>query len=157
MVAAYGVIANDGTYIQPHLIKSTTDQNGHVTPAAAPETHQVLSPDVDKELRSMMESVVDAKGATGVRAAVPGYRVAGKTGTGKMLTDGKYTSYNAGSFIGMAPAENPRFVIGVFADVPNGSGGVVAAPAFSEMMSYALQKYRVLPSSTPAPSFKLFG
>jgi cell division protein FtsI (penicillin-binding protein 3) len=157
MVAAYGAIANDGTYIQPHLIKSTISPGGHVTPAAVPDTHRVLSPSVDIELRSMMESVVDAKGATGTRAAVPGFRVAGKTGTGKMLTDGKYTSYNAGSFIGMAPAENPRFVIGVFADVPNGTGGLVAAPAFSKMMSFALQEYKVPPSSTPAPKYKLFG
>ena len=62
--------------------------------------------------------------------------MAGKTGTGKRLVDGQYTKHNAGSFIGMAPAENPRFVIAVFADVPDGTGGDVAAPAFSKMMSF---------------------
>jgi cell division protein FtsI (penicillin-binding protein 3) len=157
MAAGYATIANDGTYVQPHLIKSTIDAKGNVTAAPAPETHPVLSPAVAQELRTMMEAVVDVKGATGTQAAIDGYRVAGKTGTGKMLTDGKYTSYNAGSFIGMAPAENPRFVIGVFADVPNGTGGLVAAPAFSKMMSFALQEYKVPPSSTPAPKYKLFG
>jgi cell division protein FtsI (penicillin-binding protein 3) len=104
----------------------------------------------------MMEAVVDIKGATGTQAAVSGFRVAGKTGTGKMLTDGRYTTHNAGSFIGMAPADNPRFVIGVFADVPDGTGGDVAAPAFSKMMSFALLHYRVPPSATKPPSFKIY-
>ena len=105
----------------------------------------------------MMEAVVDVKGATGTQAAVSGFRVAGKTGTGKMLTDGHYTKHNAGSFIGMAPADNPRYVIGVFADVPDGTGGDVAAPAFSKMMSSTLHHYYVPPSSTKEPNFKLFG
>ena len=103
----------------------------------------------------MMESVVDAEGGTGSKAKVDGYRISGKTGTGKMLVEGQYTTHNAGSFIGMAPAENPQFVIGVFADVPNGSGGGVAAPAFSQMMSSALRHYVVPPSGPPAPTFKL--
>jgi cell division protein FtsI (penicillin-binding protein 3) len=81
--------------------------------------------------------------------------VSGKTGTGKMLVEGQYTKHNAGSFIGMAPADNPRFVIGVFADVPDGSGGDVAAPAFSEMMASALRHFRVPPSGTKPPTFKL--
>jgi cell division protein FtsI (penicillin-binding protein 3) len=155
MAAGYGAIANDGMYIQPHLIKSTIDPKGHVTAAPAPESHRVLSPNIAQELRTMMEAVVDVKQATGTQAAVPGFRVAGKTGTGKRLIDGQYTRYNAGSFIGMAPAENPRFVIAVFADVPNGTGGDVAAPAFSKMMSFALLHYRVPPSGTKPPKFKI--
>ncbi|WP_082772753.1 penicillin-binding protein 2 [Actinoplanes sp. TFC3] len=154
MAAGYAAIANDGVYIQPHLIKATiSGRTGKSTPPAAPETHRVLSPQVATELRTMMEAVVDAKGATGTKAKVEGYRVSGKTGTGKMLVDGQYTSHNAGSFIGMAPAENPRFVVGVFADVPNGTGGDVAAPAFSKMMASALRQYYVPPSGTPAPKF----
>jgi cell division protein FtsI (penicillin-binding protein 3) len=156
MAAAYAAIANDGTYVQPHLISSTIAPDGTVTPAPRPETHQVLSPAVATQLRTMMEAVVDVKGATGTQAAVNGYRVAGKTGTGKRLVDGRYTRYNAGSFVGMAPADNPRFVIGVFADVPNGTGGSVAAPAFSNMMSFALAHYRVPPSGTKAPKFKIY-
>jgi cell division protein FtsI (penicillin-binding protein 3) len=155
MAAGYGAIANDGMYIQPHLIRSTIDSKGHVTPAAAPEKHRVLSPNIASELRTMMEAVVDVKEATGTQAAVPGYRVAGKTGTGKRLIDGQYTAYNAGSFIGMAPAENPRFVVAVFADVPNGTGGDVAAPAFSKMMSEALRRYLVPPSGSMPPKFKI--
>ncbi|BBH66943.1 penicillin-binding protein PbpB [Actinoplanes sp. OR16] len=156
MAAAYGAIANDGTYIQPQLIKATiSGADGTVTPAAAPKTHKVLDPQVASQLRTMMEAVVDVKGGTGGAAAVPGYRVAGKTGTGKMLTDGQYTSHNASSFIGMAPAENPRYVIAVSMDVATGGGGDVAAPAFSEMMSYALLHYRVPPSGTKPPTFKI--
>jgi cell division protein FtsI (penicillin-binding protein 3) len=158
MAGAYATIANNGTYIQPHLIKEyISGKDGGVTPAAKPETHQVLSPGVASSLRTMMEAVVDNTGATGTQASVPGYRVAGKTGTGKRLIDGKYTSYNYGSFIGMAPAENPRFVIAVSADVPVGTGGDVAAPAFSKMMSYALMQYRVPPSTTKPPTFKIHG
>jgi cell division protein FtsI (penicillin-binding protein 3) len=156
MAGAYATIANDGTYIQPHLIKEMiSGQDGRVSPGATPATHPVLSPDVARELRTMMEAVVDNTGATGTQASVPGYRVAGKTGTGKRLIDGKYTSYNYGSFIGMAPAENPRFVIAVSADVPHGTGGDVAAPAFSKMMSYALWHYQVPPSTTKPPTFKI--
>ena len=156
MTAGYAAIANDGVYIQPHLIKATiSGRDGAVTPAVKPETHEVLSPSTARALREMMESVVDAEGGTGSKAAVDGYRISGKTGTGKMLVEGQYTTHNAGSFIGMAPAENPQFVIGVFADVPDGSGGSVAAPAFSQMMSSTLRHYVVPPSGSPAPTFKL--
>jgi cell division protein FtsI (penicillin-binding protein 3) len=155
MVAGYSAIANDGTYIQPHLIQSTIAADGKVTAAPAPESHEVLTPRIAQQLRTMMEAVVDVKGATGTQARVPGYLVSGKTGTGKRLIDGQYTRYNAGSFIGMAPADNPRFVIGVFADVPNGSGGDVAAPAFSKMMSFALAHYRVPPTGAKEPTFKI--
>jgi cell division protein FtsI (penicillin-binding protein 3) len=156
MAAGYGAIANDGVYIQPHLIKAmTSGRDGKVTKAGQPESHRVLSPEVAAQLRQMMETVVDNSDATGTQAAVTGYRVAGKTGTGKRLIDGQYTSANYGSFIGMAPAEDPRYVIAVSADVPKGTGGAVAAPAFSKMMFYALSHNKVPPSSTKAPVFKI--
>jgi cell division protein FtsI (penicillin-binding protein 3) len=155
MAAGYAAIANNGTYVQPHLIKATLPHDGDPEPAAAPETRQVLTPEVAAQLRLLMETVVDNKGGTGTQAAVDGWRVAGKTGTGKRLIDGQYTSYNAGSFIGMAPADNPRYVIAVSADVPRGTGGDVAAPAFSEMMKATLLHYRVPPSATRPPKFKL--
>ena len=156
MAAGYGAIANNGTYIQPHIIKSyISGKDGKVTNSPAPATHQVLSPNVAAELRTMMEAVVDNADATGTQARVNGYRVAGKTGTGKRLVDGQYTSSNYGSFIGMAPAENPRFVIAVSAEVPHGTGGEVAAPAFSKMMSYALLQNRVPPSATKPPTFRI--
>ncbi|GAA0518068.1 cell division protein [Paractinoplanes deccanensis] len=156
MAAGYNAIANDGTYVQPHLIKAMiSGKDGKVTPGPEPETHKVLDPQVAAELRTMMEAVVDTEGATGKKAAVAAYRVSGKTGTGKRLIDGKYTSANYGSFIGMAPAENPRYVIAVSADVPVGTGGDVAAPAFSKMMSFTLLHNKVPPSTTPAPKLKI--
>jgi cell division protein FtsI (penicillin-binding protein 3) len=156
MAAGYAAIANNGLYVQPHLIQSMiSGRDGEVTQAGPPETHRVLSPQVAAELRLMLEAVVDNTDATGTQAAVTGYRVAGKTGTGKRLIDGQYTSANYGSFIGMAPADNPRYVVAVSADVPVGTGGDVAAPAFSEMMSRALLHNRVPPSSTKAPTFRI--
>jgi cell division protein FtsI (penicillin-binding protein 3) len=156
MAGGYAAIANDGTYVQPHIVKSfISGQDGKVSPASKPETHTVLSPEVAKQLRAMMEGVITGDHATGTQAAVPGYRVAGKTGTGKRLVDGKYNSYNYDTFIGMAPAENPRYVVAVSADVPKGSAGDVVAPAFSQMMSYTLQHYGVPPSTTPPPTLKI--
>jgi cell division protein FtsI (penicillin-binding protein 3) len=156
MAAGYGAIANDGVYTQPHLIKATiSGEDGTETPAAAPATHRVLDADVAKELRLMMEAVTTVEHATGLAAQVPGYRVAGKTGTGKLLVNGQYTSNNASSFVGMAPAENPRYVIAVSMDVSSGGGGDVAAPAFSEMMSYVLLQNHVPPSGSKAPDFKI--
>jgi cell division protein FtsI (penicillin-binding protein 3) len=156
MAAGYGAIANNGVYIQPHLIKQTIAANGVVTPAAAPETHEVLRPEIAAQLRTLMESVVDVPGATGNKAKVDGYRVAGKTGTGARLINGQYTSNEAGSFVGMAPADNPRYVIAVFADTPGGSGGAVAGPAFSKMMSWTLAHYKIPPSGAKPPEFKIF-
>ncbi|WP_045741359.1 penicillin-binding transpeptidase domain-containing protein [Actinoplanes rectilineatus] len=156
MAAAYGAIANDGVYTQPHLIKETiSGVDGEVTPSAAPETHKVLDADKAAQLRTMMEAVVESDVGTGKSARVAGYRVAGKTGTGKMLVDGQYTSHYASSFVGMAPADDPKFVIAVSMDVANGSGGEVSGPAFSEMMSYTLLHYGVPPSGTKSPTFKI--
>uniref|UniRef100_UPI0035572583 peptidoglycan D,D-transpeptidase FtsI family protein n=1 Tax=Actinoplanes teichomyceticus TaxID=1867 RepID=UPI0035572583 len=158
MAAGYGAIANDGVYIQPHLIKSTVSGiDGKETPVAAPKTHRVLDAEVASQLRTMMEAVVEDREGTGTKAQVPDYRVAGKTGTGNMLVDGQYTSHNASSFVGMAPAENPRYVIAVSMDVPKGSGGEVAGPAFAQMMSYTLLHYFVPPSTTKPPTFKIHG
>ena len=156
MAAGYATIANNGTYVQPHLIKATIPYQGPAVPAPAPATHQVLRPEVAAQLRLLMEAVVDSKGGTGTQARVDGWRIAGKTGTGKRLIDGQYTKHNAGSFIGMAPADNPRYVIAVSADVPTGTGGDVAAPAFAEMMRTTLLHYKVPPSATNPPKFKIY-
>ena len=114
MAAAYAAIANNGTYVQPHLVKEVIGPDGKRTPAPAPVTRSVLSPQNAAALRTMLEAVTTVDGATGLAAAVPGYRVAGKTGTGWRLVDGKKQPGEVSSFIGMAPAENPRYVIAVF-------------------------------------------
>ncbi|WP_433529176.1 peptidoglycan D,D-transpeptidase FtsI family protein [Micromonospora sp. CA-263727] len=156
MAAAYAAIANDGTYVQPRLVKEVVDPKGKRTPTEEPVTRQVLSPANAAALRTMMEAVTTVPNATGLAAAVPGYRVAGKTGTGWRLVDGKKQPGEVGSFIGMAPAENPRYVIAVFVHSPNGGGGTVAAPAFQEMMTFTLRHFKVPPSSEPAPKFTVF-
>jgi len=153
LAAGYTAIANDGVYVSPRLVRSTVDADGVVTPAAAPRTRRVLSPQVAAEVRTMLEAVVVLPGATGGRAAVPGYRVAGKTGTVDRLVNDHYTTANTVSFIGMAPAEAPRYVVAVSAAVPRGTGGDVAAPAFSSIMGLTLGRYRVPPSTTRPPSF----
>jgi cell division protein FtsI (penicillin-binding protein 3) len=156
MTAAYCAIANNGTYVQPHIVKGTVTADGRTVPAPTPASHQVLTPQVASTLRTALEAVTTAKGATATRAAVKGYVIAGKTGTGQQVgPNGKYLPGYAISFIGMAPADNPQYVIGVFAHVPVGSGGLNAAPAFRDMMTFTLQHYQVAPSGVKAPKFRL--
>jgi cell division protein FtsI (penicillin-binding protein 3) len=155
MAAVYATIANGGLYVQPHLVKATISPDGTVHPAADPATRQVLSAQNAATLRADLEAVVTAKGATGRSAAIPQYRVAGKTGTGQMVKDGKYIPGEVASFIGMAPVENPRYVIAVFAHSPDGEGGAVAAPAFKDMMAFTLLHYGVPPTGDPVPTFTL--
>ncbi|MFC0528829.1 peptidoglycan D,D-transpeptidase FtsI family protein [Phytohabitans kaempferiae] len=156
MAAAYAAIANDGTWVQPQLVRETITPEGERTRSAPPTTRQVLSPENARALREMLEAVIVVDDATGRQAAVEGYRVAGKTGTGSRVVDGKYTSGAVASFVGMAPAENPRYVIAVFAHTPGGGGGEVTAPAFSAMMSYALTRYGVPVSSGKPPKFVVY-
>ncbi|MGW4678237.1 peptidoglycan D,D-transpeptidase FtsI family protein [Micromonospora taraxaci] len=157
MAAAYAAIANNGTYVQPHLVKEVIGPDGKRTPAPAPVTRSVLSPQNAAALRTMLEAVTTVDRATGLTAAVPGYRVAGKTGTGWRLVDGKKQPGEVSSFIGMAPAENPRYVIAVFAYAPGGGGAAIAGPAFRDMMQFTLRHYRVPPSTGgSAPKFTVY-
>ncbi|PZG01278.1 peptidoglycan D,D-transpeptidase FtsI family protein [Micromonospora deserti] len=156
MAAAYATIANNGTYVQPHLIKEVIGPDGKGKPAPAPVTRSVLSPENAAALRTILEAVTTVDGATGTAAAVPGYRVAGKTGTGWRLVDGRKQPGEVASFIGMAPAENPRYVIAVFAHTPSGGGGDIAAPAFRDMMQFTLRHYRVPPSGGAPPKFLVY-
>ncbi|MGW0215214.1 peptidoglycan D,D-transpeptidase FtsI family protein [Micromonospora chokoriensis] len=157
MAAAYAAIANNGTYVQPHLVKEVIGPDGKRTPAPAPVTRSVLSPQNAAALRTMLEAVTTVDRATGLTAAVPGYRVAGKTGTGWRLVDGKKQPGEVSSFIGMAPAENPRYVIAVFAYAPDGGGAAIAGPAFRDMMQFTLRHNRVPPSTGgSAPKFTVY-
>jgi cell division protein FtsI (penicillin-binding protein 3) len=153
MATVYAAIANDGMWVQPHLVRATVGRDGKVTPSATPAGHRVLSPATAAALRTMLEAVVTVDGATGRGAALPGYRVAGKTGTGSKVVDGHYVAGDVASFIGMAPADAPRYVIAVFAHTPGGEGGKVAAPAFRDMMAFTLSRFHVPPTGTPAPTF----
>ncbi|MFD1326103.1 peptidoglycan D,D-transpeptidase FtsI family protein, partial [Micromonospora sonneratiae] len=156
MAAVYAAIANGGTWVQPHLVRETIAPDGKRTPAPAPRTHRVISEENAAALRTMLEAVTTVPDATGVKAAIPGYRVAGKTGTGSRLVDGKYVPGEVASFIGMAPADSPRYVVAVFAHTPKGGGGDIASPAFKEIMSFALRHYRVPPTGTKPPKFVVY-
>ncbi|MFC7479574.1 peptidoglycan D,D-transpeptidase FtsI family protein [Luedemannella flava] len=156
MTAAYAAIANDGVWVRPHLVKATIAPDGRVTPATAPPTRQVLSAANARSLTTMLEAVTTVPDATGLSAAVPGYRVAGKTGTGKVVKDGRYASGEVASFVGLAPADAPRYAIGVFAYTPGGNGGAVAGPAFKDMMTFTLAHFLVPPTGTKPPKFRVY-
>jgi cell division protein FtsI (penicillin-binding protein 3) len=156
MLDAYNAVANGGVYVQPKLVEANVSASGGVTKTPPSPTHQAFSPSVDSELTSMLEQVVAT--GTGTGATVPGYTVAGKTGTAQIPTQGK-DSYVTGaymaSFVGFAPAANPTFSIIVVLDRPTPIfGGTVAAPVFSQIMSYALHRYDIptTPGATTTPA-----
>jgi cell division protein FtsI (penicillin-binding protein 3) len=158
MTAVYNTIANNGTYVTPRLIQATIGPDGKEKACPAAATHPVLSPANAQALRQDLEAVVTVPGATGRSAAIPGYRVAGKTGTGQFVgPDGHYLPGEVASFIGMVPADNPRYVVSVFAFTPGGNGGQVAGPGFKSLMSYVLGHYQTPPTGTNPPTFATTG
>jgi cell division protein FtsI/penicillin-binding protein 2 len=154
MARYYCAIANGGKLMRPRIIRSILDQQGHVLYTYPPEIeHRVFSRRIAAELRTFLRAVVT--GGTGDPAAqIPGYTTAGKTGTAQMVVNGVYASGEyAASFIGMVPADRPRYVIYVKLERPIGSyyGSEVAAPAFDEIARAAMMHDGVLPSPTAAP------
>ena len=135
MVAGYTAIANGGILKPPQLIKKVGEE-----PVHEPKGRRVVSPQVSAEIREMLEGVL-APGGTASEVSVPGYTLAGKTGTAQVAENGGYskTKYIA-SFIGFAPAQNPQLLAAVIVDEPQGEiyGGSVAAPAFGQIAEFAL-------------------
>lgn len=148
----FATIANGGVRVTPHIIKGWTSPDGTFTPAAPPTTTQVVSPETAQTVLTMMESVVDD--GTGSSAAIPGYRVAGKTGTAQAWLANGAQGITA-SFIGVAPADDPRIAVAVILHNPRTSvyGGVVAAPVFSDVAGYTLGELGVAPSGTTGTLF----
>jgi cell division protein FtsI (penicillin-binding protein 3) len=131
LARAYTIFANDGELKAINLLKQETPVHGN----------QVYSAQTARAVRAMMELVVQP-GGTAPLAQIPGYRVAGKTGTAHKLQNGKYVSRYVASFIGMAPASDPRLIVAVMLDEPGGKeyfGGQVAAPIFSNVMNAGLR------------------
>ncbi len=153
----FATIANDGVRMPPRLVAGTTGPDGVFHPAEAPPGVRAISAKTARTLRLMMESVVSDEG-TARLAEIPGYRVAGKTGTAQAPDSscGCYRGFTA-SFIGMAPADAPRLVVSIVLQRPtNGHyGGTVAAPVFRDLMSYALAHQRIPPTGTKAPTLPL--
>lgn len=143
MVAAYGALANEGVWLQPHLVERVEGEK-----PARPERRRVISEQVAKQLRRMLRGVVED--GSGTSARVPGYTIAGKTGTAAKpeSTGGYSTSRYVASFVGYVPAKKPRLVVLVMVDEPSTIwGGVVAAPAFAEIAQFALQYLEVPPDA----------
>ena len=148
--SVFATIANNGVRVSPTVIAGTSDSSGNYTPSATRESVRVISADTATKMRLMMESVVSANG-TAPSAAIPGYRVAGKTGTAQRIDDtcGCYRGYTA-SFIGFAPADNPAYVISVTIQDPKGMhwGGYLGGPVFKKVMSFVLQSKGIAPTGT---------
>ena len=153
MAAAVNTIANGGVRISPSVIQgSATTEDGTVVGTDTATTRRVVSATAARQTALMMERVVDPEAGVAPGAAVPGYRVAGKTGTAQRVGEecGCYDGTFTVSFAGFAPADDPRFTIYVVVQDPGngGGGGSVAGPAFAKIMSYALRRYAVPPTGT---------
>lgn len=152
VLAAYNVVANDGVYVAPRLVDARIDADGVRHPAPTAASHRVVSEATSADLADMLTQVVEE--GTGTLAAVPGYQVAGKTGTAwKLQEDGTFgdvgdREYMA-TFVGFAPVDDPRISVIVVIDQPRNvhSGGSAAAPAFSRITEHALRMLDVPPTS----------
>jgi len=155
--SVFATIANDGVRVPPSILAGVVDESGKYTPAKESESVRVLSSQTASNMRAMMESVVSSNG-TAPSAAISGYRIAGKTGTANRFNSACkcYSGYTA-SFIGFAPADQPKYVISVTIQDPKGMhwGGVLAGPVFKKVMSFVLQSERVQPTTAPVTTFKL--
>jgi cell division protein FtsI (penicillin-binding protein 3) len=158
LAMAYSAIANGGRLLEPVLVKRVSDSTGATLSEATPRVRrEPISPAVARMVGEMLVAVTEGEG-TGVEAAIPGYRVAGKTATAQKidLETGKYTdTHYVASFVGFVPAENPRLTIAVVLDEPMGgtyAGGSVAAPVFRRVGEMSLRYLGVMPrGSTAAP------
>jgi cell division protein FtsI (penicillin-binding protein 3) len=149
LICAVSALANDGVSIQPHIVQAVTDHNGRLLRTIEPVARQVVSAKTARTVRRIMRTVI-TDGGTGTMADLEGYAVCGKTGTAqKIAADGKYArdKYVA-SFVGFAPTQQPALAALVVVDEPQGVfyGGLVAAPAFKEIVEQALGYLNIAPA-----------
>ncbi|MFF7988640.1 penicillin-binding transpeptidase domain-containing protein [Kitasatospora xanthocidica] len=153
--SVYSTIANGGVRVAPSIVQGITGPDGKYTPTPPGEQTRVVGEQTAKTLTSMLESVVDDEQGTGGKAAIPGYRVAGKTGTANRgAANGVgYDGYTA-SFIGFAPADAPRVTVSCTLQGPvNGHfGGQLCGPVFKQVMEFTLKTLQVPPSGSQAPN-----
>lgn len=154
LASIYQAIADNGVRIPPRIVASITSAGGKVSTPSPPHPIAVMRPSTSATLRTMLQQV-SLEGGTGRRADIPGYNVAGKTGTGqqydtatKSYSDTNYWS----TFAGFAPSDAPKYVMSIMVDTPQHAyeGGDVAAPLFHDVMSYALAHGQVPPTGKPA-------
>lgn len=152
--SVYSTIANGGVRVDPTLIRGTKGADGRFTPAAQPRKTRVVSAKTARTLAEMLESVVDDEQGTGAKAAIPGYNVAGKTGTANRVdpATGRYRGYTS-SFAGFAPADKPR--ITVYCAIQNATagsyfGGQICGPIYKQVMEFALKTLQIPPTGARA-------
>ena len=155
--SVFATVANDGVRVPPTLIAGVSDAAGRFTPSQKGKETKIISKETASKIREMLESVVSASG-TAPEAAIAGYRVAGKTGTARRVSDscGCYDGYTS-SFIGFAPADKPKYVISVTIQDPKGVyyGGYLGGPVFKEVMSFVLQNQHVPPTTVTRVGYAL--
>ncbi|MFB7510071.1 peptidoglycan D,D-transpeptidase FtsI family protein, partial [Streptomyces broussonetiae] len=152
--SVYSTIANGGVRVEPTLVRGTKGADGRFTPAPKPGQTRVVSDKTARTLAQMLESVVDDEQGTGNLARIPGYNVAGKTGTANRVdpATGKYHGYTS-SFAGFAPADNPR--ITVYCAIQNATsgsyyGGQICGPIYKQVMEFALKTLQIPPTGAQA-------
>lgn len=167
MAGMYQTIANDGVRIPPRIIKSTIAPDGTRTDEPRPEGVRVVTPETARTVRNMFRAIVqrDPTGVqqgTGPQAGVEGYQIAGKTGTAQQINPACGCYYDDVywiTFAGMAPADDPRYVVGIMMDAPHraadGSPGSSAAPLFHNIASWLLQRHNVPLSADPGARLTL--
>jgi cell division protein FtsI (penicillin-binding protein 3) len=163
MAAAINTVANGGVYVSPSLVEgSATTNAGQTVGTDQTKTRRVISSQAARDVSMMMERVLDPEHGVGPAAAIPGYRVAGKTGTAQVVGS-ECACYLPGvftvSFAGFAPADDPRFTVYVVVNHPRngGGGGSVGGPAFQKIMSHVLARYGVPPTGTKPSTLPICG
>jgi cell division protein FtsI (penicillin-binding protein 3) len=162
MASVYATVANSGVRVAPKLVDAKIGPDGNVERAPDSESSRAISDEASEQLTTMMEQVVLEGGTAQGIAAVPGYRVAGKTGTAQLYDpeanggSGGYRGYVA-SFIGFAPADDPKLVIAVVTRNPKREyfGGVTGGPVFKAVMTAGLQMMEIPPSGSKSPVLPL--
>ena len=144
MATAYAAIANGGILRKPRILKEVGGQS-----VGEPRGKRIISAETAREIRQMLEGVLSPDG-TASEVSVPGYQLAGKTGTANKVDaeTGEYSKENyIASFVGFAPADDPKLLCAIMVDEPHGDiyGGAVAAPAFGQIMSFALPYLKIAP------------
>ncbi|WP_106848192.1 penicillin-binding protein 2 [Blastococcus sp. Marseille-P5729] len=157
MATMYQAIANDGVRIPPRIVKSIVGPDGEQIPGAPAKPVEVISAKAAEQLRGMLEAVT-GDGGTGKAAKIPGYRVGGKTGTGQRANPDCNCYAGGGyyhTFVGMAPIEDPEYVVAIAITDPTASVGGGAAPLFATVMGQVLQSRAVPPSVDASPEYTL--
>ncbi len=145
LTSAYATLANRGVWVEPRLLYGTMGSNGKMVPAPSGARHRVVSAKTANQMADILTSVV--RGGTGVEARIPGYDVAGKTGTAQKPINGVYTNHYMATFAGFAPAKDPAVVVLVVLNDPNPIwGGSTAAPTFKTITDFALRHLGVAPT-----------